>query len=643
MAPKLQLTEKLVYTSLREVFVGEDAQVRQPAAIREVIEKHRMKPGVINLLIKGYTVKRIGKIAKVLLEAGVFESDAKAKLRFLDGLENLSTQNNQPTTSEPNIATSDAAPAQHIGVYSPDELLSIRAQLETQNKEEKTKAESQKQSLDIVYLPLSHQHRVLVTVQYVLEKVCFAFAQKFLGGILQREGWDCAEAVELNRWPKVLLTYQKECHLNDLNDLDKPLPTLLNSIVQLRHDAVHRARLSSSKLLQHLTDAVLLARLLQDDVCAESILTIRKKCQHAIEHLVRDKQVLDAKLAKIRFDFAVKRAELERQEADLLKATEKEHKELTASVSESLDRLSDDFGGNHALDTPWKYGYDPALRDAKTSGSRDTAKSKAKEDSKAGPAEGGQKVVAIADQLPMPPMLVPAVNGGTIELTFTGGTNENDEGQVEAPSKAEPDATQPDLNLSDDGSGPKQPSNELSLSQQDVSLTTMSLVEQSEEKPKLATSFVLTDAYLRGECDEGISYEPNISHTSTGERSTEDDDDLPEHDQGSIYGRYASPAPTCVGQTENNAEQGHTKSLVEEDISAGNGAMDPEAIPDQPDATRGQSNALTVIKSWGEGQWPGSFCIKSLDDDPRLTSLPTANEKGRVTLVSMLEDIETAV
>jgi hypothetical protein len=171
----------------------------------------------------------------------------------------------------------------------------------------------------------------------------------------------------------------------------------------------------------------------------------------------------------------------------------------------------------------------------------------------------------------------------------------------------------------------------------------MSLVEQSEEKPKLATSFVLTDAYLRGECDEGISYEPNISHTSTGERSTEDDDDLPEHDQGSIYGRYASPAPTCVGQTENNAEQGHTKSLVEEDISAGNGAMDPEAIPDQPDATRGQSNALTVIKSWGEGQWPGSFCIKSLDDDPRLTSLPTANEKGRVTLVSMLEDIETAV
>jgi hypothetical protein len=71
--------------------------------------------------------------------------------------------------------------------------------------------------------------------------------------------------------------------------------------------------------------------------------------------------------------------------------------------------------------------------------------------------------------------------------------------------------------------------------------------------------------------------------------------------------------------------------------------MDLEASPDQPDATRGQSNALTVIKSWGEGQWPGSVCIKSLNDDPRLNSLPTANEKGRVALVSMLEDIETAV
>ena len=116
-----------------------------------------------------------------------------------------------------------------------------------------------------------------------------------------------------------------------------------------------------------------------------------------------------------------------------------------------------------------------------------------------------------------------------------------------------------------------------------------------------------------------------------------------EDESSSLSERSTSPGSTCLGQTDNNVEQGHTKSLVEEDISAGNGAMDLEASPDQPDATRGQSNALTVIKSWGEGQWPGSVCIKSLNDDPRLHSLPTANEKGRVTLVSMLEDIETAV
>ena len=186
---------------------------------------------------------------------------------------------------------------------------------------------------------------------------------------MQREGWDCAEAVELHRWPKVLLTYREECGLNNMNDLDTPLPILLNPIIHLRHDAVHRNRLSSSILLQRMTEAGLVARLLQDDQCTKLISTVRMKTQDAIEGLVRNKQLLEEKVTKIREDFAAKRAELERQETALLEAAVREHEQPVVSVSGSLGRVSGDLGGTDAIHTPWRHECDPVLLDNEPSGS----------------------------------------------------------------------------------------------------------------------------------------------------------------------------------------------------------------------------------------------------------------------------------
>jgi len=158
-----------------------------------------------------------------------------------------------------------------------------------------------------------------------------------------------------------------------MKDDVKPLPGLMESIIQLRHNAVHRVRLASSELLQHLTDAVLLAQLLHDDKCGKFLSNIRQRTHNAIEELVHNKQSLDGRLADIKRDFAAKRAELERQEAALLEAAVKEHKTPMVSVSGSLHRLSDDHGGTtEEVHAPWLRVYDADLPDNGSSGTGDT-------------------------------------------------------------------------------------------------------------------------------------------------------------------------------------------------------------------------------------------------------------------------------
>ena len=190
---------------------------------------------------------------------------------------------------------------------------------------------------------------------------------------MQREGWDCAEAVELNQWARTLLIYREQVKLDDMKDDIKPLPSLMESIIQLRHNAVHRVRLSSSGLLQHLTDAVLLAQLLHNDKCGRFLSNVRRMTHDAIEKRVRNKQLLDGRLADIKTDFAAKRAELERQEAALLEAAVKEHKTPMVSVSGSLHRMSDNHGGTtEEVHAPWLRVYDADLPDDGSYGPEDT-------------------------------------------------------------------------------------------------------------------------------------------------------------------------------------------------------------------------------------------------------------------------------
>lgn len=83
--------------------------------------------------------------------------------------------------------------------------------------------------------------------------------------MLQKEGWDCPEPVELNRWPGTFLSNQHEFAALEVDELGKPLPKLLESITQLRHTAVHRLRVSVNRIKLFMIDSESLVKLLQDE------------------------------------------------------------------------------------------------------------------------------------------------------------------------------------------------------------------------------------------------------------------------------------------------------------------------------------------------------------------------------------------
>lgn len=474
--------------------------------------------------------------------------------------------------------------------------------------------------------------------------------------------------MELNWWPKVLLTYPEDCDLNGLNEFDKSLPNLLDSISQLRHDTVHRVRLSSNEILQHLTDAVMFAQLLKDDECSEFISTIRRRAQDAIEELVRNKAILDRKLDDIKNGFTAKRAELDRQEAAALEAAAREHVKPTIYASGSLNSSHDDTGDIDAIQAPWKHVCDSAVLDDEPprsagtigkhviasatepatelavtqvpdaadddNGKTEEAKKKIKEEKKKGkkkkkaakeqvrqqeeaekkaieegedvgaPTLGGgvgddafehsHEGVAIVKQLSVPPTSVPIVESGSTEEAFTDGKKDAEEGKTEDRSDEEQFFECSEIMLSGHESDSKHHSKCPPLEQQVVATDPTNLTSEREMRAAIVSE--------PGPTDPGIlAYEKRFFNE-----------------------RMPNLIPTCLGKVKRNDDQNQSKFHTTEDLSAENGAVDLEARSEQPIAIEGQSHPSMFIKSWGEGQWPGSVRIKSLNDDPRLKSLPAA-------------------
>jgi hypothetical protein len=177
-----------------------------------------------------------------------------------------------------------------------------------------------------------------VKVQGILEKACYDFGVQTLNQVMQHEKWDCAEAAELNRWPRIFLTNQDKFLQADLEGLGKPLAQVLDSITQLRHTAVHRLRITANQLKQFMVDAEALARLLRHDYSLQKLTRLRMDTQLTLGELERNKDFLQSKVTSKLRNIATERARLDRLEQMAIQEMVLEDKEYQDLAGANMDQ-----------------------------------------------------------------------------------------------------------------------------------------------------------------------------------------------------------------------------------------------------------------------------------------------------------------
>ncbi|KAL6913842.1 hypothetical protein FSHL1_011518 [Fusarium sambucinum] len=127
-----------------------------------------------------------------------------------------------------------------------------------------------------VYLPLGPQTRLLSKIQTLLEHACFTYAEKCLPKLLEENGWDCPEAGELNVWMHHLSIHDSKLH---------SWASVMHSVKNIRHDAVHRNRVEISRLAIYLDHAVDLCTVLGDQEDLNKVKAIRDETKAQIAPL----------------------------------------------------------------------------------------------------------------------------------------------------------------------------------------------------------------------------------------------------------------------------------------------------------------------------------------------------------------------
>lgn len=99
--------ERVVYLALKNVFKGPDAEVRQPKAIRKLINKSQKQAGVADL-VRAHNIDVICNTARTLLTEQVFGSTLRAKIRFPEVFDVSPAQTAEREASEAEAARNEA-------------------------------------------------------------------------------------------------------------------------------------------------------------------------------------------------------------------------------------------------------------------------------------------------------------------------------------------------------------------------------------------------------------------------------------------------------------------------------------------------------------------------------------------------------
>ncbi|KAK9441500.1 ubiquinol-cytochrome-c reductase cytochrome c1 [Metarhizium brunneum] len=337
--------ERVVYLALKNLFKGQNAQVRKSKTVAKLIKGSNKEDAVANLL-REHDFDTICTMAGRLLSAKIFESTLKAKVHFPELFDSSPAQSAEKEASEAEAARNEANAIkdatqnrykeiqsddpQHVDAAHADDAEGKQAEFtETPTVSKHTAAVKQHMvhmpSLFPLYLPLSVQHKLFVYLQGLLERVCYTYGTQAMPEVLQGRGWDCPEAVELNRWTD---EFSKRTDIfRKKPDVGKPINQLFQSLANIRHTAVHRIRLSAKGIEKYLSDAELFVTLIGDTVHLETIDKLRRETLATMEELERNKHLLQVRFGEELRNIADQRAQLDSAERSVIAEILKEDSE----------------------------------------------------------------------------------------------------------------------------------------------------------------------------------------------------------------------------------------------------------------------------------------------------------------------------
>ncbi|KAM0084262.1 hypothetical protein ACKRZS_003479 [Fusarium odoratissimum] len=182
---------------------------------------------------------------------------------------------------------------------------------------------------ELIYLPFSAQHKLMVHLQERLETMCFSFAQRVMPHALEGRGWDCPEMVQLHHWMKdsVFQRYAEQ-RVPDEEQRDQ----FLNSVIELRRCAVDRKRIDTTALEALLSSALELANVLAEQTSVNELEQLRDSAIQTSQRLADETQMLQARYETKLQEITAARARLDAME-ETTKAALSRRLELSRSTA----------------------------------------------------------------------------------------------------------------------------------------------------------------------------------------------------------------------------------------------------------------------------------------------------------------------
>ncbi|KAL8702918.1 MAG: hypothetical protein Q9201_003898 [Fulgogasparrea decipioides] len=339
-----------VFLTARTVFVGPNAQIRDRKAIAAIVARHE---STFQPLCQKFKTSRVIDITLSLLENRIFESELNTKLAFPELYQVSAARNLQHDLSEQHAARSEAEALEAVS------LAHDKGERNDSDDQDDNSAGEQKvgqiiddptrkllpdvPSLYPAYVLFEVQHKLLNTVQSLLEQCCYDWAKQWLPSVLNDRKWTCAEAVELTKWVKVIPHGKLPADATAL-DSKTDLRPILNATHELRHAAVHRLPTSAKGIDKMLRNALSLATALHDTSTGFKIEQLVLDFQGCLKDMQLHKNHLENELDEELRDIHRQRAALEQREKDAKATMVQQDHDNTTKLSrlfeESLTKLT---------------------------------------------------------------------------------------------------------------------------------------------------------------------------------------------------------------------------------------------------------------------------------------------------------------